>query len=76
MAAILGGTAILLLVLYMLSLTKNTTYEYEEIESILSNAAQSYFKDYPESLPVSDGDIVEIDSSNLVAAGKMKDLST
>lgn len=74
MAAILGGTAILLLVLYIMSLG-NGSYSYEEVEVVLSNAAESYFKDYPDSLPQSDGDIVEIDSSNLVVAGKMKDLS-
>lgn len=75
MGCILGGAAILLLILYIVSLLSNNSYAYEDIEEILSNAAENYFKDYPESLPQDDGDIVEIDSSNLVVAGKMKDLS-
>lgn len=75
MGAIVGCTIIFLLVLYVMSLFGHSTYEFEDIETILGQAAESYFKDNPESLPQDDGDIVEIDSSNLVVAGKMKDLS-
>jgi len=50
-------------------------YKYSEIEKILVNAAKSYFKDHTEYLPKEDGDIVEVDHTNLVAEGKMKELS-
>ena len=50
-------------------------YKYSEIEKILVKAAKSYFKDHSEYLPKEDGDIVEVDYTNLVAEGKMKDLS-
>lgn len=75
MGIIVGVTLILLLLLFIISLFSHKSYSYDQIEKILINAATSYFKDHPESLPKQDGDIVEIDSSNLVVAGKMKDLS-
>ncbi len=75
MGIIIGVVFGLFLLLYLFSLLNGKSYSYEKIETIMENAAKSYFKDYPTSLPVNDGDIVEIDSSNLVAAGKMKDLS-
>lgn len=75
MGFVFGGIVLLLLILYIVSLISGHNYSYEQIETVLQNAAVAYFKDYPESLPAEDGDIVEIDSSNLVAAGKMKDLS-
>ena len=75
MGIIVGITLILLLLLFIISLFTHKSYSYDQIEKILVNAATSYFKDYPASLPKQDGDIVEIDSSNLVVAGKMKDLS-
>jgi len=76
MLIIVGVIVIILLILYLFSLTSKKTYEYTDIEAILTNAAKSYFADYPDSLPANDGDVVEIDSSNLVYAGKMQDLST
>lgn len=65
------------IILYVASLISNRThsYTYEEVENVLKKAAISYFKDHPESLPAQEGGIVEIDSSNLVIDGKMKDLS-
>lgn len=54
---------------------KNKSYSYSEVEKIMKNAAISYFKDNPDSLPGEEEDIVEIDSSNLVASGYMNDLS-
>lgn len=75
MAFIIAGAVILIFILFILSLFTKKKYEYEDIEEVLTTAAEAYFKDYPESLPADDGDIVEVDSSNLVAAGKMKDLS-
>lgn len=75
MGIILVGMVILLVVLYVCSLFMNKDYSYTDIEKILEDAAVSYFKDNPDSLPTDEGNIVEIDSSNLVAAEKMKDLS-
>lgn len=75
MGFIVGGMFILLFILYIVSLFTTKDYSYTELEGLLKNAAISYFKDYPDSLPQADGDIVEIDSSNLVAAEKMKTLS-
>ncbi len=48
---------------------------YEEIETIMANAAESYFADHKESLPKNDGNSQTVDVSVLVAEGKMKDLS-
>lgn len=75
MGIILAGTAILLLILFIMSLFTNKKYDYDQIEDVLQKAAESYFKDYPDYLPSEDGSVVEVDSSNLVAAGKMKELS-
>ena len=75
MGIIVGFTILLLIILFFASLGKSSKYSYSEIEKIMKNAAVSYFKDYPEYLPTTEGGIVEVDSSNLVAAGKMKDLS-
>lgn len=75
MGIIVGVMVVLLTVLYILSLFSHKTYSYTEIEKILKDAAVSYFKDYPENLPTDEGNIVEIDASNLIVAEKMKDLS-
>lgn len=75
MGLIVFGMVILLIVLYVLSLFQKKEYTYSQIEKILEEAAISYFKDNPKSLPSEDGNIVEIDASNLIVAEKMKDLS-
>ena len=64
----------LLLVLYILSISTKHNYTYREVETIMKEAAVDYFKEYPEHLPLEEGSIVEIDSSNLASAGKMKPL--
>ena len=64
----------ILLILYFLSLSIKHNYTYREVETIMKKAAISYFKDYPEHLPLEEGSIVEIDSSNLANAGKMRPL--
>ncbi len=66
---------VILLVLYVLSLNTKRNYSYKEVESIMKEAAISYFKDNPEHLPLDEGSVVEIDSSNLAAAEKMKPLA-
>lgn len=65
---------VLVLLLSLLSLGNND-YDVTTLENMLKEAAEKYFEENPSSLPGIDGDIVEIDSSNLVAAGYMKDLS-
>ena len=75
MGVIVGGLVLLLIILWIASLFTSKNYEYDDIETVMKDAAVSYFADYPDYLPQNDGDIVEIDVVNLVAAGKMKDLS-
>ena len=41
----------------------------------MKKAAISYFKDHPESLPLEEESIVEIDASNLIAEERMEDFS-
>ena len=76
MGIIMVGALLLLFVLWVVSLFSSKTYSYEDMETIMKDAAVSYFADHPEDLPENDGDIVEIDVANLVYAGKMQDLST
>lgn len=75
MGVIFIGFILLMLILYLVSIFFHRSYSYDDIELVLKDAAVAYFKDYADYLPVVDGDVVEVDSSNLVAAGKMKDLS-
>ncbi len=75
MGIIVAVMVVILLILYCVSLLSGNHYTYPEIENILKEAAVSYFKDHPETLPANEGSVVEIDSSNLVVAEKMKDLS-
>ena len=75
MGIMVGVVVLILLVLFIASLFTNKKYEYEDIETILKEAAISYFADHPESLPQEEGSVVEIDAANLVYAGKMKDLA-
>ena len=78
MAIIVGVMLLILIILFFISLLKPknaNTYSYSKIESILEKAGKSYFKDNPSYLPEDEGDSVEIDASELAAAGKMKDLS-
>lgn len=78
MGIIVIAMIVILIILFIVSLgnkNKGNTYSYSEIESILENAAKDYFKDHPDSLPQEEDYVVEIDSANLVADGKMNDLS-
>ena len=72
---IMGVMCLFLFILFLASLTSTRTYTYAEVEDIMKKAAESYFTDHPESLPQSEGSGVEIDSSNLIAAEKMKPIS-
>lgn len=73
---IIGGIIILLLLLWIMSLFNHKTYTFEEIETIMTDAAKSYFNANPASLPASENQIIEIESGTLTASGMMKDLST
>ena len=48
---IVGGIVLLFIVLSIASLFTKNNVSYEKLEQIMVNAAESYFKDYPESLP-------------------------
>lgn len=63
-----------LLIIFVTSLTGGKK-SYEDIEQIMSNAAESYFKDHPESLPKKDGGTQTVDISVLIAEGKMKEMT-
>lgn len=72
---VIGGIVFLFIVLSIATTFTKGTYSYEKIETIMTNAAKSYFTDNPESLPKKENQIVEIEASTLAQAGKMKDLS-
>lgn len=72
---VVGGIVLLFVVLGIASAFTKGSYSYEKIETIMTNAAKSYFADNPESLPKKENQIVEIEASTLAQAGKMKDLS-
>ena len=76
MGVIMMGALLLLFILWIASLFTTKSYTYEDMETILTDAAVSYFADHPGDLPKDDGDVVEIDAVNLVYAGKMKELSS
>lgn len=72
---ILGGVLVLFLILFLLSLLVQKSYSYDEIESIMQNAAVQYFKDHSNKLPENENQIVEIDVSTLSSYEYMKPLS-
>ena len=75
MGIIVGGVLLLLFILFIASIFTSKNYTYDDMEEVMKNAAVSYFKDYPDYLPKNEGDVVEVNVANLVAAGKMKELS-
>ena len=75
MGIIIGLFVLLLLIMFVASTFSKRVYSYEGLENIVEEAAISYFKDHPDYLPKEDGDIVEVNSSNLVVEEKMNDLS-
>lgn len=74
LAFIIVGIIVLLFVVLSIASGGNR-YSYEKIEKIMTNAAKSYFADYPENLPKTESQIVEVETPTLVQAGKMKDLN-
>lgn len=75
LAFIIVGIIVLLFVVLGLASLGGKKYSYEKIEEIMVNAAKSYFAEYPESLPKTELQIIEVETPTLVQAGKMKDLS-
>ena len=75
MIIIVAVVFIFIFLLLVLSFAGKGSYSYEKVEEIMKNAAESYFKDYPDNLPQDEDLTVEIDVANLVAAEKMKPLS-
>ncbi len=71
---ILGGLILLLLILAVFSLFSKKDYSYDDIEEILKNAAISYFGDHKKSLPKDEEQVVEINSSTLIASEYMKEM--
>ena len=68
-------TVVLILVLFLASLISGSKVTYEDVEGIMSTAAENYFTAHQDYLPKNDGDVVEVDVNNLVVEGYMKDLS-
>ena len=75
MGIIVGGLLLLFIILFLVSTFSKKVYTYDGLESVLKSAAISYFQDHKDYLPKEDGDVVEVDSANLIAEGKMNDLS-
>lgn len=78
MGIIVAVMIIILVILFITSLLGKggkSVYSYSELESILEKAGKSYFKDHPDYLPSAEGDIIEVDSTSLAEAGKIKSLS-
>ena len=79
MAIIVAVMIVVLIILFLVSSLgnrKSNTYSYSQIENILEKAAKSYFKDNDGMLPQEENYTVEVDDDDLVAAGKMKSLSS
>lgn len=70
-----GGILLLILILSISSMFSKKTYTYEEIESVMVDAAKSYLNENPDILAIAETKIIEVPVANLVAAGKMNDLS-
>ena len=75
MVIITIGVVALLVILLLCSLLLNQDHSYRDIENILKDAAISYFDQNKESLPSTESQLVEIESSILIQNGNMKDLS-
>lgn len=68
---------LLFVVLYLSSLVNSKkNFSYEQVEEVLKNAAISYFEEQPEKLPKNEKQVMKVEDSVLVNAGKMKDLSS
>ncbi len=64
LAGVVGGGLLIIIVLFVFSLFSGGGYDYEEVEVIMQEAAESYFTDYPNDLPASETEssIIELDT--------------
>ena len=67
---IFGGIIIVgvILIAVILVLFSKKTYSYDDIEKIMTSAAENYFEDHPKRLPTTESQRVEIDVDTLVAS--------
>lgn len=75
MVIIGGGILLLILILAISSMFTKKTYSYEQIETIMENAAKEYLNENPDALKIAETKTVEVPVANLVASGKMYDLA-
>lgn len=75
MGLILGVVIVFIILLFFITSLFGGKKTYEEIEEIMSDAAESYFTDHQENLPKKDGVSQTVDVSVLAAEGYMKDLT-
>ena len=73
MFLVIGAVVIIFLIIMIFMMLFSRSYTYEDIETIMANAAESYFQKYPESLPTGSSS-VEISAAELSNAGEMKPL--
>lgn len=73
---IFGGVIVIgvVLIAVVLLLFSNKTYSYDDIEKIMTNAAEAYFEDHPKRLPATESHRVEIDVETLAASEYMKEM--
>ncbi len=71
MGIIVAGVVVIAVVLLLFS---NKNYSYDDIEKIMTDAAEAYFKDHPKRLPANELQRVEIDVDTLVASEYMKEM--
>ena len=70
-----GGVLLLILILSISSIFTKKNYSYAQIEEIMINATKSYLTENSEISSIAETRTIEVPVANLVAAGKMKDLS-
>lgn len=70
-----GGVLLLILILGISSMFTKKSYSYDEIEKVMVEAAEAYLNEHPDAKAIAETRTVEVPVANLVAAGKMNDLS-
>lgn len=71
-AIIIGGVVIIAIIMFAVSVLFPKAYTYDEIEKIMTSAAEAYFEDHPNRLPQSDSERVDIDTEILASGEYMK----
>lgn len=73
MFLVIGAIVVIFLLIILVMALFQKSYTYEDIETVMIQAAESYFKNNPESLPTGSSS-VEISAGELSSAGYMKPL--